>query len=313
MGAADLRPHSIGKVQPYSSWTDAGQSFNFPVSTIVKQNPTPPDPLQGVLHTFTGYNGQLPVPPAGVTYKQAAGGLGATLSDTLMTPFDWLVHLDRPLVNQLELLQVTAGKPHELTLQFMVPNATGTDVVKFAGTAPWLVTTPLTALSAGVQTPAANGLLRAFDLLRVQPFGQQTAIGGRIPGRININTIMDKRVWDAPFDAYDPSINPLTGQPVGRAVRATALRKCKLTRCGTRSMASRSPNMVAKTNAAGGQLTDAGRKFYSTPVPGATIYDTNSATGDRPFLPFGARSWRREAPSPMAALPASTTRSCVGH
>ena len=76
------------------------------------------------------------------------------VSETLMTPFDWYVHLDRPLINQLELLHVTAGKPHEATLQFIVPNnintglGLGKDIVKYAGAAPWLQTYPITAAGA---------------------------------------------------------------------------------------------------------------------------------------------------------------------
>ena len=121
-----------------------------------------------------------------------------------MTPYDWFIHLDRQVINQLELLHVSAGKPHEQTLQFIVPNTllagTGKDVVKYAGAAQWLPAVAPHPYATPTPTGTPSGLHRAFELLRVQPYGQ-TAFGGRLPGRININTIQDKRVWDALFDA----------------------------------------------------------------------------------------------------------------
>ena len=52
-------------------------------------------------------------------------------------PFDWLVHLDRPPVNPIELMQVSCYKPHELTQQFV------TAAGKFQHYAPWTDTNAL--------------------------------------------------------------------------------------------------------------------------------------------------------------------------
>ncbi|HEV3205177.1 MAG TPA: hypothetical protein VGY77_12370 [Gemmataceae bacterium] len=50
------------------------------------------------------------------------------------TNYDWLVHLDRKLVSPMELLHVSAWKPHELTHQFITGQSTDG---KFKHLAPW--------------------------------------------------------------------------------------------------------------------------------------------------------------------------------
>ncbi len=50
---------------------------------------------------------------------------------SLAASFDWLVHLDRKLISPMELLQVSAYKPHELTHQFMAGGK------RFGQRAPW--------------------------------------------------------------------------------------------------------------------------------------------------------------------------------
>src|SRR5207302_962214 len=55
---------------------------------------------------------------------------------TLKLPFDWLVHLDRKLVSPMELLHVSAFKPHELTQEFMKPSGSG-GVIGFHHRIPW--------------------------------------------------------------------------------------------------------------------------------------------------------------------------------
>src|SRR5262249_59192396 len=67
--------------------------------------------------------------------SNAAGG------DTIMLPYDWLVHMDRPLANQLELLHVTAVKPHQLTQDFVHDNPANPGTRpprKDLALAPWL-------------------------------------------------------------------------------------------------------------------------------------------------------------------------------
>jgi hypothetical protein len=69
-------------------------------------------------------------------------------NNPVQTPFNWLVHLDRPLSSPMELLHVSALKPHELTQEFVDP-------------AP----------------PAGNGLLQPFNH-RVPWFDEDLASAG---------------------------------------------------------------------------------------------------------------------------------------
>jgi hypothetical protein len=289
-GQPDLRPQTVGKVQPYASFSAATTGVLLPFPNSLVQFQAPPDATltgpEGVRHTFSRQNSIQAVAPPGPagTYTPAVTTAGsesdATLTDTLMTPYDWLVHLDRPLINPLELMHVTAGKPHELTLQFLVPNTApiggGRDVQKSAGTAQWLPVVPPHPFVAPHPNALTPSLLRALDLLRIQPYGHQTALGGRIHGKINLNTIQDKRIWDALFDAQN----------------GNGFTQAEVDQMWADLMATRTRAMVPKYNAAGTQLTDSSGQVYSTPVPGATIYDANAndiagVPYDRPFLPLG--------------------------
>ena len=229
-------------------------------------------------NTFGRHNGWTDTGPASPTFiRDGATGLTPT-DETLMTNYDWLVHLDRPLMNPLEILHVTGGKPHELTQQFMTP--LNGSVQKFGGTPVWF-------------PPAATPgppLYRALEWLRIQPYGQQTALSGRLAGRININTIQDKRVWDAAFDAS-----------IGNGFT-----QAQVDQMWTSLMATRTLNMdtTSKRDAAGNLLP------FAVPIPGATIYDTNSATGDRPFLPFGTPTLAVQATG--YAIGGSTTAKAFG-
>src|SRR5581483_3391027 len=107
---------SWGRNQPY-----AGH-----VLQRVAQNPaTASQPM----HTFFRHN--APEDPPGLP--------AVTDDQTLRIPFDWLVHLDRPPVSPIELLHVSAYKPHELTQQFVAPTlADPTRIAPFQHYAAWV-------------------------------------------------------------------------------------------------------------------------------------------------------------------------------
>lgn len=142
-------------------------------------------------HTMFRHNGvgnggvlgnTIPVPgsPAG-NPPQPYGN-----QETLKVPFDWLVHLDRQLVNPAELWCVAACSPSQLTQLFMNPQP-------FSHLAPW-------------QNP--NTLLYRF-LEFVQTASRASGVGlssgGRWPGKININTIWDPEILDALLDPQPSS------------------------------------------------------------------------------------------------------------
>jgi hypothetical protein len=297
-------PASLGKVQPYTAWTTPNlnppappystgtYNFQFPNSLVLAQRPsTPytqssfPSGVNTVLQTFGYYNSIASpnTPPSAQTYTTGSGTLLG--KETIMSPFDWFTHLDRPLINQTEIMQVSMGKPHEYTQRTIVPNTAGNDVQKFGYMA-------FNAFSTTM-------LYRALDLLRVQPYGQMMGLGGRVPGRINVNTTQDKRVIDALFDDH-PNVTGFQQSDV------TQIWNSVIT--GTRSVNSQPRySTVISTSGSGTQLTDTGDPYasptvpatpYSTPIPAATVYDTPtpvapSAPGgltvgkDRPFLAFG--------------------------
>ncbi|MBA4067561.1 MAG: hypothetical protein C0501_28400 [Isosphaera sp.] len=257
-GDPDLRPQAFGKVDPYTAWSAPvpapPPAINFPASLVLGQEPAMPGMgADGVRHTFGRQNSRAAAAPGAATFTPPA-----TLTDTLMVPYDWLVHLDRPLINPLELIHVAAVKPHELTAAYVRPTAANDALVRHGHTVRGTV----------VDTT----LYRALDLLRVQPFVHQAAVGGRVPGRINVNTMSDRRVLRALFDAplalpghnsFDEAFVDALWAPGGM-------------------METRTRSFVDKTDVVGG----AGAT-HRTPVPGQTVHDTGVATDDRPFLPPG--------------------------
>jgi hypothetical protein len=125
------------------------------------------------------------------------------LKQTLDIPFDWLTHLDRPVVNGLELFHVSGFHPHELTQQFITytkdPMTGNIITTKFQQYAPWADHSAM--------------IFRALEALGVPSYLNGTARGGRVPGKININTMNEIEIWMALCDQNATSSFPATFVP----------------------------------------------------------------------------------------------------
>jgi len=180
--------HSIGRKQPYKG------------SLWVQQKPNPAITTPGQpQHTFYRHNG------TGSTL-----GFADQAPPTLDPHFFWPVHMDRALVNPMELLNVSCCPPWAYTQKFAAANP-----------APGSPPTPPgpTNTTPGDHRHAwddPNTLLYRFlELTQVPNFisPEPTVahatqgnfnFGGRITGKININTIWDSAILDALVD--DPTI-----------------------------------------------------------------------------------------------------------
>src|SRR5260370_29794459 len=89
-------------------------------------------------------------------------------------PFDWLVHLDRPLISPIEVLHASSCKPHQLTHQFKDQVHKGYQ--EFNHAPYWLL------------TDATSPLYRAFELLQTDCRAGGPAGPDRTPGKGNLNT-----------------------------------------------------------------------------------------------------------------------------
>ncbi len=354
---------AMGRVQPYAGLTDvttlpkSGQTppieATYPQTFAITQNPRTPVANEP-LHTFFRHNGRnagdaaQPAPAAETMVQHPTTGAGAAavaLSDTLMAPFDWLVHLDRQLINQSELLHVQAVKPHEVT-QFtlqppefvtaisgkLAPN--GIPPFKDVGVVPWLGvgqagatiagsgvsatglpaafdTTVInrrvvgtgrpvfnfTAIGAKNSTATANttgnGLFRALDVLRVKPWGYGLPVGGRVPGKINLNTIQDPRVLLALLDPQGANgftaaeVDALwtmyfTGSGADWNNLNTNFRRGPNAEVLPFSRTANSTSRPLANGSTGSAVAPAMQWTTNVPVPGMTIDDAN---------PFDATIW----------------------
>jgi hypothetical protein len=196
-----------GRVQPYDAF-NGGNRF-------LKQ-PAAPAPAMGQLpqpnNTFYQQNSTATT----AAQLQAADPTAGTGDATLKVPFDWLIHLDRILVSPMDLLHVAGYKPHELTQKFV----TGTFTTGNASTdinsgltsnqhaAPWGVeTTRLYRFLEFVSTvtPRTLSLKDSAGNPLPNPQSQSTATtniapGGRIPGRVNINGVWTRSMFQALAD-----------------------------------------------------------------------------------------------------------------
>jgi hypothetical protein len=178
---------SRGKTQSFAGYTQLASTQpypNSPVESVNSNSPTqnesaaadaglqvPPGTGLGLAHTFGGSNTPVPV---GNNYT-------------------WLPHLDRQVVSPIELLNVSAYAPHYLTNKFIQPL-----IITYKPPhhlVPWLDANP---------SPPANTsyrLYRLFEFLDTNNRGAGVAPGGRIAGKININSIWDVDPFYALCDA----------------------------------------------------------------------------------------------------------------
>jgi hypothetical protein len=127
---------SWGRRQPYAAHP----------SQLKQQHPGPAR-VNEPQHTFFQHNADNTTP--GPNWRVAPRNY---------PPFDWLVHLDRELISPMELLHVSAFKPHELTQQFRTGDE---ETKKFNHRAPWLDDD----LPVGQGPPQSHRLYRALEFL----------------------------------------------------------------------------------------------------------------------------------------------------
>ncbi|HEY1186243.1 MAG TPA: hypothetical protein VGE74_01240 [Gemmata sp.] len=257
---------SVGKVQPLAGLSFATTSgtagtynkylFNGATapalnSMVLNQtaNPKPGEPL----NTLGRHNGTNATQPTGTTVTVTANA-AATLNtgDTIMLPFDWQQHMDRPLETLGDVFFVRDTKPHLLTQEFVVNTATGLNYT----------------FSSAKWAQHSDGLARALALLSVKSPKLTDAHGGRIGGKVNPNVVQDRRIVQGVWDPQSNNQFDLT------FVNDTVWGKW---------MASRSA-LQTKYQADGAPTS-----AFMSPVPTSSVHDL--ATGaDRPFQPYGAPS-----------------------
>jgi hypothetical protein len=156
-----------GRQQPFAAYFNQTTNSQWKGQAPMTALTTSPQ------HTFYRHNAveDAPGPP-----------VQGTAGQTLTVPFDVQYHPDRQLLSVADLLHVSGFKPHEFTQQFVDSNGN-----RFGHRAPWSDQNSL--------------LLRAWEFLTIGGRINGPAVAGRIPGKVNINTVWDPTVFLALCDA----------------------------------------------------------------------------------------------------------------
>ncbi len=197
--------------QPYAAYSD--KTGNSQIVMFTLTNPAPPagaamaTPDNSTMnHSFFRHNGASVAGQAGW-----ANGATAPTADTLDYQFEWLVQLDRGLISPIEALYVSAYRPWELTQQFI-----------YGGT--WWAAGS-TSTNQGVSTTVSatyrhkhlavwddntTRLFRALAMFETPNRTQGMGLGGRLPGKVNINTIWNSAIFQSICDANANGSNYFT-------------------------------------------------------------------------------------------------------
>ncbi|MFO0846969.1 MAG: hypothetical protein U0871_00210 [Gemmataceae bacterium] len=206
--------YAVGRVQPYAGFQNliaaplTAPTYKYDTTSATDQLSLV---LKQVSDTGTGatqntslfrHNARATT-PASPAAPDTANGMNG---ETLLAPFQWLVHLDRPLVSPAELLHLAAVMPHELTRQFAKPvqgAANGQvaqlhrhDLQRPAVTSGGMM--PMLLDPAGPLYAGNSPLYRGLELLAVKPWTHAVPAGGRTPGKVNVNMIWDEYTPTAP-------------------------------------------------------------------------------------------------------------------
>jgi hypothetical protein len=256
---------SVGKVQPYaghaSATVTAGSgkynSYTFPNSMVLNQTATNNNQPN---HTFGRHNGKGATQAAGSTFTAgnptAMPATQASLSgDTIMQPFDWLVHMDRPVVNPIELFQVRDTQPHRVTDLFL--------------TAPATPTAPGVAYHTGIANwrDVYSGIGRGVEFLSIKPYTSGVPHGGRVAGRVGLNATQDQRIIQGLFDPQ-----PANAFDLNNYVKPVAW-----------SQWMNSRNAVETRT-----LADGATQINRSGAASATVHDNPTSGTDQPFMTLGA-------------------------
>ncbi len=174
--------------------------------------------------------------------------------------FDWLTHLDRTLISPPELFCVSAWPPHQLTQQFVNANQ-----IAQSHMANW----NNTGTYAG-GNGANNALLyRSLSLLDVRNRTLGLGFGGRIPGKVNINTVFDSNNASTPSWTLNAICNApaAAGQPSSGSTGNLFTQTTNVNTAWSTIMSTRSPTLLG---------------------PITSIWPNSASTtplNDKPFLP----------------------------
>jgi hypothetical protein len=187
---------SVGRRQP----------FRASAASITQQAPQPP--LNNLVQsTFFRQNTK---DPGGAVV--AGDTIDRNANNNNNPDFQWYNHLDRQVVNPMELLGVSGYKPHLLTQVFISPTAPqqlppppappNPDPFRQQHVAPWYN-------QGSFPNYLSYRLYRCLQTLGTRNRTEGTAFGGRVAGRININT-MQQEVFKALCDGNSTTWNTST-------------------------------------------------------------------------------------------------------